>query len=225
MLTWSALMFLVSVVISQANAKSVCLCDIGQVQREKGFYRAGCSLWLNQQKCDSKKTIDREHRYSLARYVTDLKAGDKLIVGYVGHWSNAWETVNFIERELVPLAQKTPIQIIYDNTACRPMNDAESVQETLNQVEIATGSSIYVKGSQTLSVGMWEGFLPGTSNFYAHASTEWSRPRYWDCADIENVACSARFQFGESGLCLDTSSRTLIRLTCIGNSQSAKWRR
>ncbi len=199
---------------TEAFAKTHCVCEIGQVSNQKLAYKAGCKLWFTGKKCNSRTIVDRGQNGSLEAYLPPMQDGDRLRVGYVGHWKNSTGTQNYLSQNILSLVQTHSVEVTYDNTACFPMNNPEMVQSYLNRVLVKPGSSIKVSGSQNRSIGIWDLFFPGPANFNAYASTEWSAPRFWPCSAIENRACYGHIQNGQQGRCVDQSGKYLVWLTC-----------
>jgi hypothetical protein len=202
----------------QGLADTHCVCEIGQNQNEKAFYRLGCETWISAKKCNSRKIIDRRLGYNLSSYIPNLKKGDTLELGFVGHWQNSQQTTEYISDQVVELVQKKQIDVNYDNTACSPMNDPEEIQEFLMDLNLPVQNHILVKGSQGISIGMWDVLFIGRANFYAYASSNWTTPKFLPCENIEEKNCSAIYQKGERGRCFDRGQKKLIWLTCRKNN-------
>jgi hypothetical protein len=195
-------------------AATHCVCEIGQNKNEKAFYKLGCNTWLNNRKCDSRRVLDRKNGFSLSAHLQELRQGDVLELGFVGHWLNFYQTINYISDQVVPLVQKRRIDVNYDNTACSPMDDPEGVQEYLMDLKLPAQNHIMIKGSQGISIGMWDVLFIGQANFYAYAHSDWTTPKFLPCKNIEGKVCSASFQKGETGRCYDRLQKKLVWLSC-----------
>lgn len=205
-----------------------CACEMGQDKNEKFFYKVGCDMWLQAKKCDTKKVINRQPGQLLSQWLPAPKAGDVYELGYVGHWYNSPETIRYVERHLVPIAKKRGVDVRFDNTGCKPMEDPEAVQDYLRTVDIPVQSQILVKGSQADTIGMWDQFFIRHADFYSHASTEWSNPRFLSCQAHEGKICSAAHQAGEKGRCYDKKIKRLVWLYCQkpgGKKHAYEWQR
>lgn len=196
-----------------AKAETQCVCEIGKDQ--KAIYRAGCNIWFSQKQCTIKKTIDRRPGTKLAQYVSKISRGDVLEIGYVGKWSDTQATAQYIEEHILPLIKIKDLRVVYENTGSFALSDPEGLQEEyLNFVKLPTNSKLLVKGSQGVSLGMWDQLFWGSANFYAFASTDWDVARFLDCTSQEGKKCSARFQKGDRGRCHDSKINRKIWLSC-----------
>ncbi len=184
-------------------------------------------MWMAQRSCSTKTVVDRKPHESLASHLPNISKGDQIEVGFVGHWLDYWWTLAYLDKHIVPLAKKNRVSVVYDNTACSVMSNPEHVQGYLLTLDIPKNSQIVVKGSQGLSMGMWDSIFWGTANFYAFASTEWKSPRFLPCDYIEDKICSS-FQGGEKGRCNDSQKKSLEWLYCkkpkFGNGEHS-WQR
>lgn len=206
--------FLFFIGSQQAFSATHCVCEIGTNKNEKVFYRLGCDLWLNKKSCDSRKIIDRKKGMSLSKYLPKLKDRDVLEIGYVGHWYDTWQTIDYVETQILPLAKIKGVYVRYDNTACNPMKDPEAVQDYLMSLNIPQQSEVRVQGNQTISIGMWDELHAGKTSFYAYASTAWVNAKFPPCETLEGKGCSAKFQAGETGRCYNRQIKRLVWLTC-----------
>jgi hypothetical protein len=207
-------LFFILILTPKVFSATHCACEIGWDKNEKFFYRLGCDMWLGKFKCDSKKVIDRKPGTKLQQYLPKIKSGDTLAIGYVGHWYNTRETLNYVENQLLPIAKTKGVQVLYDNTACNPMQDPEGVQDYLMELNIPQTSLVQVKGNQNISIGMWDDVHVGKTSFYAYASTEWSTAKFPPCNAFEGKVCSAAAQAGERGRCYNKQIKRLVWLTC-----------
>lgn len=210
----SSLFLFIFLFLQISQSATHCACEVGTNPNEKGFYKMGCNMWLNSKKCTTRKVVDRKPGQKLSQFLPKTKAGDILELSYVGHWLNFSWTIDYVQRQIVPLAKTKGVDIRYDNTACSPMSDPEAAQEYLMDLSIPKQSKIMIKGSQGLSVGMWDSIFWGQANFYAFASTEWNTAKFLPCESIEGEMCSAAFQPGEKGRCYDRDIKRLVWLYC-----------
>jgi hypothetical protein len=197
-------------------AKTLCVCQTDTNPSEIKYYKAGCKLWLMKKSCYEKKMITQDE--DLEKLLTpDYEAGS-LELGYVGHWSSAEGSKNFIEEKVLPIVKNRNIDISIDNTGCSGMNNAFKVQNYMNSLkENGLKNKIIFKGNQTTSLGMWDSFFPGKHNLYAIASTENEMPTYPSCNEFLNKRCSGSLQNRDKGFCVNELSK-LERLVCKRNS-------
>lgn len=205
-----------------------CACEMGQNKNEKFFYKVGCDMWLQPKKCDTKKVVNRKPGQKLSQFLPAAKSGDVYEVGYVGHWSDSMQTIRYVDTHLVPLAKKKGVSVRYDNTGCSPMVDPELVQDYLMSLDIPMQSQILVKGSQAVTIGMWDELFVRNSDFYSHAHTDWNNPKFLACEAREGKVCSAAHQANEKGRCYDRKIKRLVWLYCqkpSGGKHAYEWQR
>ena len=209
------LLVLVFITSSKAFSATHCACEIGQSKSQKGIFRLDCKVWLSRKKsCTTKKIIDRPAGTKLLQYLPNLNKGDKLELGYVGNWSDASETIQYVEDQLLPVLQKKAQNIFYENMASYSMDDPDGVQEALVTMAIPPQSQITVKGTQGVAVGTLESLLWDYTRMYALASTDWLVTRFIDCENIEGKNCSSVTQGSDKGRCNDTKINRRIWLYC-----------
>jgi hypothetical protein len=200
---------------SRERQRNICICQIDTISREVPFYRAGCGLWLNGQRCDEQVTISITE--NLRDHLRPEHRGQKLSLGYVGHWSSSNQTVDFLRKEITPVMNEFDMDVFYENTACNPMDNPELVQDYINSAELPTARRLEVRGAQSISIGMWDPLdLTLRANVPAIASTELQTPAFADCANYEDYRCSNRYQLYERVRCVDTTQarRFLVDLRC-----------
>lgn len=199
-----------------SQAATHCACEVGTNPNEKGFYKMGCDIWLNSKKCTTRKIVDRKPSQLLSQFLPQAKIGDVYELGFVGHWLDFSWTIDYVDQQIVPLVKKKGVDVRYDNTACSPMNDPEAVQDYLMDLSIGKKSKLMIKGSQGISIGMWDFiFFGGHANFYAYASTDWNTPKFLPCESVEGKVCSAKHQAGEKGRCYNKQIKRLVWLYCL----------
>lgn len=209
--------FLMTLLLSLATsvqAKRVCVCEIGHNSVEEPFYRAGCAAWIAKKVCLRSKIVKMDYGETLSDHLPKLKDGDKLHIGFVGHWSSSYQTERFVQRNILPIFDDVSVKVTYDNTACSPMSEPQNIQDFLSSLELPKGSSLTIKGSQGISLGLWDAVSISKANFYAEASTEFSTPKYPKCKKYEGKKCSGIFQPYTSGYCVDPKEEGRVTLSC-----------
>ena len=175
-------------VSSYVLATTSCYCEVGNYPPDQQkFFRAGCDLWLKDQKnCDFKKTVSQNYNY---RSVVDFKKTNQLKIGYVGHWSNASETIQHLHEHIVPLAKEFSISLDVDNTACKALDDPYYVNDYLKTQRLPANSAITYKGNQVNSVGLWEKLLGPSLNLNASVSSVTQQVSFPRCLLFEGRNC------------------------------------
>jgi hypothetical protein len=216
---------LASLVFSpNAQAGTHCLCQYGSEPSSQQFlFKIGCDMWLKQ-KTDCTSTSMAEVQTDGAIALPAEDRGGVLKLGYVGHWSDAFETEDFITKVIVPTVQASSVNVEIENTACDPMDDAQSVQTFLNGLILPTGKYVRVWGTQTISVGLWNKFLPGKPNLWALADSRWSQPLYPQCPVFQDYACNTLEQKGETGFCGNPENPTKLTCTISSDGINSFWR-
>lgn len=197
-----------------------CACEIGQDKSEKSNFQLNCGIWLKSKSCSTKTMVNRQAGTALSKYLPRLHNGDKLLLGYVGNWSDSTQTLLYVEDQLIPLLQKKPINIFYENLASNAMDDPDGVQDALVNMSLPVDSQITIKGSQTIAVGLLESILADLTPFHVQASTEWLVARFMNCNEIEGKSCSAAYQALEKGRCHDTNINRRMWLYCKKSDSS-----
>ncbi|WP_413942902.1 hypothetical protein [Bdellovibrio sp. HCB-162] len=217
--------------LSSAASATTCLCEIDTtIKAEMKYYRMGCNSWLNrlikQNKCDTWDVREIGDRY--APLNLPHMAGNKLILGYVGHWSSSDQTKNHIDYVLLPAMKSKGISIEYDNTACLATSDSEDLQSYLLKhvkPQLRKNQYMAMKGNQGISIGLWDDVFGPTANFYSYVDTRRTKPVYPTCAEFENKKClgpknflgkllgSAQVQVGTTGSCKNQQDQ-LVQLIC-----------
>jgi len=193
----------------------VCICQYpkedakygGGYKGEIGFYKMGCSLWLvGERKCRKNKIMDIN--IPLTEYLDELdeelEEGEKVRVGYVGHWGSSSELVDYIKNEIVPVTKKYNVPVSVENTACYGMEDPQLVSKYLHSLYSNESNYITVEGTQTTSIGMWDkvSFAFRKADLVAFADSREEAAIYPKCEEFLNRRCTG-FQEGDVGLCVD----------------------
>ncbi len=209
---------IITLISLHLQADDCCICQTGtEPQSQVVFFQAGCGLWLNgQQGCSSKETIP---------FADDLDARiprscDRQTVrlGYVGHWSGSYESMDFIYSRLLPINQGRGISFDVRNTACLSVDDPFGLQSFLNDIEVITGTTITWRGNQAISTGMWAPITPERENIPAVASTDESLFSLPACNMFERSLCSG-FQRNQEARCASDDGSTRI-LSCCNYTRS-----
>lgn len=212
-------LLLSSPLMTAKAAQTCCVCQIGEKPvKQQHWFKKGCQIWLKNQKDCSWKIRSVIQRAGVLKLPESCQDGT-LHLGYVGHWADSAETKKFIDELVVPTQRQLNLNIRIDNTACLAMRDAELVQNHIEQLPMPKKKYLVVKGNQVTSVGLWEAFLPGKSNFYAIADSRTSETRYPFCWEFEGKLCTKSVQKNESAICKDQASH-LKKLTCRSNNRS-----
>lgn len=201
-------------VTAQAKGGACCACQTGSYPSEQvPFFSAGCKLWLaGQNNCDQSMTIPVAAGVSALPESCD---GKVVKLGYVGHWSSAYESANFLDILMYDGVQKRKMSFEVDNTACRGMDRPEQVTERMSQAQFPAGQYITYKANQVVSVGMWDGLLIGKSNLWAQYDSRTQQTTYPTCKEFERKGCTdlGGLQTGETGSCRETDG-SLKELSC-----------
>lgn len=189
------------------NLFSETTCCVCQYQNnspiEGAFIRMGCAVWiLEQEGCvwsDAVPFLMRDDAMTLPKRCE----GGELKVGYVGHWSGSFQTVNVLQWQTIPTAKKYNVSIRYENTGCDVLDNAEYVQSYLSQYK---DLDIELTGSQVETVGLGDKMLmPQTK-----VGTRLDRPQYPACDRIAESSCMSFLNRSEKMKCDDHgTSRTL----------------
>jgi hypothetical protein len=183
----------------------LCVCMIGAYPtNQQKFFKLGCSLWFTRQSCDAKRRIIEEGDPSFADVLSTTPRGSKVVLGFVGHWGSAGQTVNWLKRVILPAASKREIDVRVDNTACRggddPIELREGTSELLKELPVP---NLEVKVNQDISSGMWDPYLPGKNNFWVEYVSRDGKGslKFPSCRSFEKRSCWGWMQGGGSGFC------------------------
>lgn len=161
-------------------ASKCCYCEIGNYpQNQQSFFKMGCNLWLGSQKnCDVKEIVPQNSRYD--QMDLQCKNGD-LVVGYVGHWGSSYETVDYLQRTIVPVIKNQNVSVKVDNTACLSMSSPKVVFDFVKSLNLPEGKNLSVVGNQVISIGKWDTLLGSSINFGAMVSADKEEIQYPSC--------------------------------------------
>lgn len=181
-----------------------CICQYPGVDSDygKGYkkeilaYKAGCSLWLSKARnCKSKKIVNINQSLE-----SILKPYTKVVkLGFVGHWSGSVESVQFIDEVIKPIVESRNISFEIDNTACKPMKDAQLVQDSIESYYYSS-NYITFKGAQTDSIGMWDKLtrILKKADLMAYADSRNSL-KYPKCKTMINRVCLKKIVTDQKG--------------------------
>ncbi|RYZ62194.1 MAG: hypothetical protein EOP09_19060, partial [Proteobacteria bacterium] len=152
-------------------ASTACICEVG-INGGSGQTKAfsvGCGVWLKQQKdCVTKQKLP--HGADLSALV--LEPGvDTVKIGYVGHWINSAEMVNYLSFTISPLMSQKGVSVSIDNTACRAMSDPQKIVDYLKLMAIPAPRYVEVRGYQTESMGKWDVIFGKDASVPAYVSS------------------------------------------------------
>lgn len=189
---------------------AVCVCQFPDtdsrhgrgVKGEIAFYKMGCSYWFNAQKdCRDREIKNIDH--SMKEYLDKRVHSKELVrIGYVGHWGGSYSTIRFLDQEVKPLLDRYRVSMVYDNTACDPMNDPKMIHSHIRKYELREGTYLKVKGAQTTSIGLWDGLSRKFkyADLMAEADTRKLKATFPKCDVYLNKRCT-KHQYKESGKC------------------------
>ncbi len=195
-------------------AAKCCFCEIGDLPAsQQSFFKMGCNMWLKTQKnCDVKAVVPQNANY--ADMNLSCRNGE-MSVGYVGHWESSYQTVNYLQRSIVPAIKNHNVSVQVNNTACRSMSAPDDVFKFVKGLALPTGKSLSVVGNQVLSVGKWDILLGSSINFIAGASSNKDSVQYPSCKSFKDRPCMQQIQQNESAVCI-AGNKKQTQLTCCG---------
>jgi hypothetical protein len=200
--------------IAQAKGGACCACQTGTYpSNQVAFFSAGCKLWLaGQNDCDQSMTIPQLDGVSGLPSSCD---GKVVKLGYVGHWSSAYQSANFLDVLMYEGVQKRQMSFEVDNTACRGMDKPQEVADRMASAQFPPGKYITYKSNQVISVGMWDGILVGKSNLWAQYDSRTQQTTYPTCKEFESKGCTdlGGVQANETGSCREVNG-SLKELKC-----------
>lgn len=209
----------------------LCICQYPKEDAKYGggekievpLYQLGCKVWLAQaKKCRKRKTININT--PLDEYLdANLESGDRIRLGYVGHWSSSKEIIEYLEGLVEPLRQKYRKPVVIENTACSSMDDPELIQKYVNNLKDKENSYLNIVGTQTTSIGMWDkvSFAFRKADLVAEVDSRRTTPKYPSCSEYKDRRCTG-FQEGEIGLCSDSQNKNR-ELICVGRFKKDKY--
>jgi hypothetical protein len=183
----------------------LCVCMIGAYPtNQQKFFKLGCSLWFTQQSCEAKRRIVEEGDPSFADALSTTPHGSKVVLGFVGHWGSAGQTVDWLKKDILPVASEREIDLRVDNTACSGGDDPTRLREgTAQLLRELPVPNLEVKVNQEVSSGMWDPYLPGKNNFWVEYRNQGGSDglRFPECRSFEKRSCWGWMQGGGSGFC------------------------
>ena len=211
-LLFSAILLLATMGETSAAADNdLCICltgtsPSGQVE----FFKAGCKLWNMGQSCKKKITVSEAD--SLEDILKANPQAKSLNIGYVGHWSSAHASRNFLKYSIVPLIRAHDVTVNVDNTACLATNNPYIILNYLKTLDVA--DKINFRGNQAISTGMWDGLLAGKNNFWANINGKNLEVTFPLCSTFEGQGCMGVVQDGGTGVCHDEKDDSHRFLKC-----------
>ncbi len=207
---------------SALYANTCCICQTGaKPENQTHWFKKGCHAWLSKQKsCTSKKIVGIE-KDSIIESAASCEDG-KVKLGYVGHWGNSNELINFIENSLAPTIKYYNVEVDYDQTACTSMNKPRVIERFFKTLNL--NRKLTIKGNQVTSTGIWDDYLPHKTNFWAKIDSEEKKIEFPSCSEFENKTCFGKYQKNEFGKCVESGS--IVKLFCEKVSFTTyKWKR
>lgn len=195
--------------LDRSKGSTACICEVQKKdaynQNEYPYYKAGCRKWLLTQRCDQRLIVDIEGPVdAFLNKIADL---DTIKMGYVGHWANTSETVDYVDSRVVPLAKKYDAHILYDNTGCSGASNPMAIRDFIMNLDSDLSDKVTIKANQNDSVGEWSSILKPilTSNAEITMCSQGMQiPR---CRDFDNRNCSVNVNHGDDVGCLDRNTQ------------------
>ncbi len=196
----------------RAQDNDLCVCQTGTYPTNQvGFFRLGCRMWNAGNSCGKKLIVPETE--SLSRILSQNPGTRSLKVGFVGHWSSAAQSVDFLRRSIVPAMRNNDVSVEIDNTACLATDNPFIIANYLRFLG-PIGTRIKFRGNQAISTGLWDRTLPGKHNFWATISGETLEVDFPTCAEFENRGCLGVVQREGRGICRDENSGEHVTLRC-----------
>ena len=179
--------------VAEAADYDLCVCQTGTEPRKQiGFFKMGCKVWHIGRSCGKKLTVSFDK--SLDEILSENPTVKKLRVSYVGHWSSAEESVQFLAGTIVPLVRKNDVSVTIDNTACLATDNPFKILNYLKSQPDVAGK-IQFKGNQAISTGLWDKALSGKNNFWATISGEKLEVTFPSCKEFEKKQKTSETSF------------------------------
>jgi hypothetical protein len=214
------------VLVSSINVTlaDVCICTVssrhgseygGAPVSEIFWHKMGCSIWNDRQKtCRIRTTmaIDEDLEGFLEQHHQD---GEKVKIGYVGHWSSSNETVGYLNDEISPLVQKFNGDFYINNTACLSMKEPQKVKKAIDAIPRTQDQKIVFKGTQTVSIGIFDDITLHLkkADLWSRVSTEDNEISYPKCSAYRYKSCTGYQNFAV-GTCLNHKDEK-TKMTCV----------
>jgi len=220
---------LLTLLYSFSSFSTICICQFpdensrhGQGRKgEIAFYKLGCSYWIKSQK-DCRESKVKNINDSLSEYLDKrILPNDLVKIGYVGHWSESYSTIRYLEQEIKPILDRYRVSIEVDNTACDPLKNPNLVFNHIKKYILQIGTYLRIQGAQTTSIGMWDKLSAKFkyADLLAHADTRDTVPGFPKCSTYINERCT-KHQHKEYGYC--TNNESLKKIYCKKKTQSSK---
>ncbi len=190
-----------------SRRNDLCVCIIGSTPKsQQGFFKLGCSLWFTRQSCEDRRRIVQDDLVGMGvgEALETAPQGAKVVIGFVGHWNSAVQTVDWLDREVLPVASDRDIDVRVDNTACSGGNDPTHLRDGTNSLlKRYSLPNLDVRVNQAISSGLWDPYLPGKNNFWVEYSSRGSEGslKFPECRSFEKRSCWGWMQGGGSGFC------------------------
>ncbi len=209
---------------AEVRENDLCVCEIGSFPKsQQGFFKLGCSIWFTHQSCAKTLRIESGKLPELSDLLDESFRQKKVVVGYVGHWASANQTVEWLRTDILPAASKYEIDLRVDNTACSGGNDPtrlrEGTQQLLKEMPVP---NLEVRVNQEISSGLWDPYLPGKNNFWIEYSqaNDSGRLEFPKCREFESKSCWGWIQKGGSGYCVEEKEgREELRLLACNETE------
>jgi len=190
----------------EVRKNDLCVCMIGsEPENQQKWFKLGCSIWFSKQSCEQKRRIVQDETPGLAEILDESHRGSKVVLGFVGHWGSAHQTVNWLRDDLLPAASKYGVDLRIDNTACSGGDDPVELREGANKLLTRFPvPNLEVRVNQAISSGLWDPYLPGKNNFwieFASQKADDERLTLPECRKFEGKTCWGWIQGGDSGFC------------------------
>ena len=201
---------------SDSRRNDLCVCIIGSTPKsQQGFFKLGCSLWFTRQSCENRRRIEQDDLVgmSVAESLETVPQGSKVVIGFVGHWHSAAQTVDWLETEVLPVASDRAIDVRVDNTACSGGDDPTRLRDGTNALlKRYALPNLDVRVNQAISSGLWDPYLPGKNNFWVEYSARGGQGtlKFPQCRSFEKRSCWGWMQGGGSGFCEEEESGKLM---------------
>ncbi len=196
----------------RAQDNDLCVCQTGSYPTNQvAFFRLGCRMWNAGNSCGKKLIVPETE--SLNRILSQNPGTRSLKVGFVGHWSSAAQSVDFLRRSVVPAMRNNDVSVEIDNTACLATDNPYIISNYLRSLG-PIGARIKFRGNQAISTGLWDRTLPGKHNFWALISGDTLEVDFPKCSEFENRGCLGMVQREGRGICHDEASGDHVTLRC-----------
>lgn len=206
---------------TSASEYDLCICQTGSFPKNQiAFFKSGCVQWNAFQKCQKKIIVDQE--ISLEKIIASEPQVRTIKLGYVGHWSSAKQTTNFLKSQVVPVIQEHNVSFDIDNTACLATNNPFVIKNYLAKLDNNISSNIQIRGNQVVSTGGWDSILPQKTNLWSSINGESLEVIFPLCKNFVGKACLGAFQQNARGICFDQEKNRHQFLMCLGKNDNSK---